>query len=238
MNNYDDVYRMHVHHNLPVGTQPKLLRNSSQLHREGMLREELYEFQTAHSEGDLVGAADALIDLAVVVMGTGVQMGIPWQPLWLDVLRANLAKQSMGDGETLLKPDGWHPPNTSAILDQYSRTPVPAPVYSERPQTITLCGSTRFKKEYEYWNKLLTMRGHIVLSVGFFGHQETGDISVTMKERLDQLHLHKIERSDSIFVLDVDGYIGSSTQKEIEFAYSRGISISYLSKQEPDVSVP
>ena len=39
---------------------------------------------------------------------------------------------------------------------------------------ITLCGSTRFKEDFERVNKELTLAGNIVLSVGCFGH--SGDV--------------------------------------------------------------
>ncbi len=37
-------------------------------------------------------------------------------------------------------------------------------------KVITLCGSTRFKDDFERINKELTLRGNIVISVGCFGH--------------------------------------------------------------------
>ena len=35
---------------------------------------------------------------------------------------------------------------------------------------ITLCGSTRFKNEFEKAQKDLTLKGYLVISVGLFGH--------------------------------------------------------------------
>jgi len=37
-------------------------------------------------------------------------------------------------------------------------------------KVITLCGSTRFKDDFERINKALTLAGNIVISVGCFGH--------------------------------------------------------------------
>ena len=39
---------------------------------------------------------------------------------------------------------------------------------------ITLCGSTKFKDEFMKVQKQLTLKGHIVLTLGLFGH--SGDI--------------------------------------------------------------
>ena len=37
-------------------------------------------------------------------------------------------------------------------------------------KVITLCGSTRFKDDFERVNRELTLMGNIVISVGCFGH--------------------------------------------------------------------
>ncbi|WP_338035663.1 hypothetical protein [Halalkalibacterium halodurans] len=39
-------------------------------------------------------------------------------------------------------------------------------------KVITLCGSTKFKTEFEQVNAYLTLKGHVVLSVGFFEQRE------------------------------------------------------------------
>ena len=48
------------------------------------------------------------------------------------------------------------------------------------------------------------------------------------KEMLDDMHKRKIDMSDEIFVINVDGYIGESTKSEIEYANKMGKKISYL----------
>lgn len=94
---------------------------------------------------------------------------------------------------------------------------------------ITLCGSTRFKEEFIAEQKRLTLEGNIVISVGLFGH--TGDIEVLaegVKEMLDDMHFRKIDMADEIFVINVGGYIGSSTRNEIEYAKLTKKNIRYL----------
>ena len=81
---------------------------------------------------------------------------------------------------------------------------------------ITLCGSTRFKEEFLEAQKRLTLEGNIVISVGLFGH--SGDDVVWtegVKDMLDRQHLAKIDLADEIFVINVGGYIGDSTRREI-----------------------
>lgn len=94
-------------------------------------------------------------------------------------------------------------------------------------EVITLCGSTRFKEQFERVNKELTLAGKIVISVGCFGH--AGDIFTDeQKLMLDDIHKRKIDMSDGIFVINVDGYIGNSTKSEIAYAISKNKKVEYL----------
>lgn len=45
---------------------------------------------------------------------------------------------------------------------------------------------------------------------------------------LDEMHLRKIDLADEIFVINVGGYIGSSTKNEIEYAISTNKQVKYL----------
>ena len=105
---------------------------------------------------------------------------------------------------------------------------------------ITLCGSTRFKNEFIEAQKRLTLEGNIVISVGLFGHSgdaevwdgmDEGTLSRT-KEMLDDMHKRKIDMADSIYVINVDGYIGESTKSEIAYAKAHGKEIRYLVEPE------
>ena len=49
-----------------------------------------------------------------------------------------------------------------------------------------------------------------------------------MKEMLDDMHLRKIDLADEIFVVNVNGYIGESTRREIAYAKSTGKKVNYL----------
>lgn len=77
------------------------------------------------------------------------------------------------------------------------------------------------------------MEGNIVISVGLFGH--SGDEEVWTegtKEMLDDMHKAKISMADEIFVINVGGYIGSSTRLEIEYAKATGKTVRYLEPQD------
>ena len=94
---------------------------------------------------------------------------------------------------------------------------------------VTLCGSTRFKEQFMEVQKRLTLEGCIVISVGLFGHSGDGDVwKPGVKEMLDDMHLRKIDMADEIFVINVGGYIGSSTRSEIEYATATGKAVHYL----------
>jgi len=97
--------------------------------------------------------------------------------------------------------------------------------------TICLCGSTRFKDKFFEIARDLTLQGYIVLMPLVFGH--SGDkITDEEKASLDKLQFGKINNADSIFIVNVDGYIGESTQREIEYAQMIGKPIKYLEKKE------
>ena len=103
---------------------------------------------------------------------------------------------------------------------------------------ITLCGSTRFKKEFMEAQKRLTLEGNIVISVGLFGHSGDQEVWENMdegtltktKEMLDDMHKRKIDMADGIYVINVGGYIGESTRSEIEYAKALGKSVDYLER--------
>ena len=103
-------------------------------------------------------------------------------------------------------------------------------------KVITLCGSTRFKDEFYKVQKELTLQGNIVISVGVFGHSGDNEVWEKMdegtltktKEMLDDMHKRKIDMADEIFVINVGGYIGSSTKSEIEYAIKHDKKVNYL----------
>lgn len=98
---------------------------------------------------------------------------------------------------------------------------------SSNPEIVCLCGSTRFKDEFVEENERLTLEGKIVLTVGIFGHADDVEFDDDEKEMLDALHKRKIDLADRVHVINVDGYIGDSTESEIEYAEERDIPVTY-----------
>lgn len=86
---------------------------------------------------------------------------------------------------------------------------------------------TKFKDEFMRVQKELTLKGCIVISVGYFGH--SGNVFTDeQKIMLDDMHKRKIDMADEIFVINVNGYIGSSTKSEIEYAEAHNKKVNYL----------
>ena len=102
----------------------------------------------------------------------------------------------------------------------------------ENMKVITLCGSTKFKNEFQLVNKWLTLQGNIVITVSMFGHIDKEPLNRNEKILLDEVHKRKIDLASEIFVVDVDNYIGESTKKEIEYATSKGKAIRYFSNEK------
>lgn len=99
----------------------------------------------------------------------------------------------------------------------------------DRYKIITLCGSTRFRDEFISEQKRLTLEGNIVISVGLFGHAGDNEVwSEDTKDMLDDMHKRKIDLADEIYVINVGGYIGSSTRSEIEYAEKTKKAVKYL----------
>lgn len=100
------------------------------------------------------------------------------------------------------------------------------------PEIVCLCGSTRFTDAFRAANLNLTLSGAIVLSVGCDTKSDDA-LSLTErdKDRLDELHLRKIDLADRVHVLNVDGYIGESTRREIAYAMFRDKAISFLDER-------
>lgn len=103
-------------------------------------------------------------------------------------------------------------------------------------RVVTLCGSTKFKDDFMREQKRLTLEGNIVISVGLFGHSGDNEVWENMdegtltqtKEMLDDMHKRKIDMADEIFVINKNGYIGSSTRSEIEYAIKTNKIVKYM----------
>jgi hypothetical protein len=91
---------------------------------------------------------------------------------------------------------------------------------------VTLCGSMRFRGEFERLDAELTLAGHVVLTPAAL--DPATELSVDERTRLGRVHLAKVGMADEVIVVNVGGYVGESTRREIEHARSRGIPVRFL----------
>lgn len=107
----------------------------------------------------------------------------------------------------------------------------------QRPIVICLCGSGRFKEAFEQATFDATLAGKIVLSIGCNVHDK-GEFSRNLAEQnksmLDELHLRKIDLADEVLILNVGGYIGESTAKELKYARCGNKKILFLENNEEE----
>lgn len=130
MSFFDDVGAFHIKFGLPniTDTKPHLLDEDAANFRSNFMFEELEEFATACKNGDLPKAADALVDLVYVAVGTAQMMGVPFNACWDMVHRANMQKEravSADDERSVrkhsldvVKPEGWKAPDLSRIIEE------------------------------------------------------------------------------------------------------------------------
>lgn len=113
----------------------------------------------------------------------------------------------------------------------------PGTLPEERPTIVCLCGSTRFSREFRQAGLRETLAGRIVLSIGAASgtdDEHFGNLSLSgyeqVKAQLDELHLRKIELADEVLILNVGGYIGESTQRELDHARNLDKRVRFLER--------
>ncbi len=117
---FQDVKAFHLKYGLLASDVPRMLTQRKAGERIEFMAEELREYAQAVLDNDIEKAADALVDLVYVALGTAVMMGLPWAQLWAEVQRANMQKvrgiTHRGHKVDVMKPPGWIPPNHQPIL--------------------------------------------------------------------------------------------------------------------------
>lgn len=101
----------------------------------------------------------------------------------------------------------------------------------KRPTIVCLCGSTRFADDFNREAERLTLEGKIVVRPEVVAYSADNDpqlVDPATKIELDELHLRKIDLADRVFVLNVGGYIGDSTAREIAYTIATGKAMQFL----------
>lgn len=95
----------------------------------------------------------------------------------------------------------------------------------DKPEVVALCGSVRFAAEHLAAHWRLSLEGCVVLlpALPLTDLPEPPEAVA----QLGSLHRRKIDISDRIHVVNPDGYVGSSTASEIEYAQATGKRVTY-----------
>ena len=91
---------------------------------------------------------------------------------------------------------------------------------------ITLCGSLKFQKEMMEIAEKVALEGNCILTPVY---PVLDNIKRTEEQlvKLKEAHFKRIELSDAILVINVNNYIGNSTNLEIDYAKKLGKRIIY-----------
>lgn len=84
----------------------------------------------------------------------------------------------------------------------------------DRPTVVCLCGSLRFQHLFDSERRRLTSEGVIVLGP----EPISEELTPSRREALGELHRRRIDLADEVRVVSEGGYVGASTQREIEYA--------------------
>lgn len=96
---------------------------------------------------------------------------------------------------------------------------------------ITLCGSLKFKKEMMIIAEKMALEGNCILTP-VYPILENYERTDEQLKKLKEAHFKRIELSDAILVVDVNNYVGNSTNLEIEYAKKLGKEIIYYTDLE------
>lgn len=147
--------------------------------------------------------------------------------------------------EPVVRPE-YTPDPTANRVGGNAPQHVPPVCEGEKPRVVCLCGSSKHPEIHMRLMMDETLAGRIVIPMGLYGHADfpagakaatnDGDESTSVKQMLDRLHFSKIDLADEILVVRMDGYIGSSTSREIEYANSTSKTIRFYDTTPPSVA--
>ena len=99
-----------------------------------------------------------------------------------------------------------------------------------KTKVVTICGSMKFSQEMiKIANELERKYGWCVIQCVYGINQNT--ITDEELQNIVNAHWKKIDISDAIYVVNIGGYIGSSTNNEIKYALSHNKEVIYHEKQ-------
>jgi hypothetical protein len=104
---------------------------------------------------------------------------------------------------------------------------------------ICLCGSLRFKGLFEKIEAHFVQENYVVLlPCCMYVDIERKYGVADYKNKVDAIHLRKIDLADEVFIINKDGYIGESTQRELDYAKMQKKVIRFLEPIPIHIGVP
>ena len=102
-----------------------------------------------------------------------------------------------------------------------------------RNKVVTICGSMRFAKQ------MIEIAARLERKYGWCVNQCVYCVDIESKtneemENIIYAHRQKIDISDAIYVVNINGYIGSSTNSEIRYATEKGKEVIYHETREKE----
>ena len=96
-------------------------------------------------------------------------------------------------------------------------------------KTVTICGSMRYAAQMQRIALDLELRRRFSVLQCMYNPD---GLALTPEDvqALSRAHMRKIDLSDAIYVVDIDGYMGQSVTEEIAYALERGKEIIFDSE--------
>lgn len=103
-------------------------------------------------------------------------------------------------------------------------------LYFDKIKTLTICGSMKFAEEMKQiaWKPEIE-KGYNVIQCVY--NEKNEPITNEIQKHLGAAHYRKIEISDAVYIVDIDGYIGKAVADEILYAEKNGKEIIFHSRQ-------
>lgn len=94
-------------------------------------------------------------------------------------------------------------------------------------KVVTLCGSMKFNKQMRVIaRKLETKKGWAVIQCVYSQKRDKMD-NIEEMHNIENAQFKKIELADSIYVVNIGGYIGEATKRCIAYANKMGKEVLY-----------
>jgi len=141
----------------------------------------------------------------------------------------------------------WYDPNESTMdrAATYCMQCAPSPPTFEKTKVVVICGSSKFVEEMAVCAWLIERDENAIVMglhlLPFWYSTEPipdhGAEHEGVSDRMDELHLRKIDLADEVYIVNVDDYIGDSTKAELKYAQEKEKSIRWYTQDEIGLSV-